>query len=180
MTDRGAAEAAAPGLSGAHTDAEPAAPDLFGVWNAADARRTELPQPTGAGRPRGAANKVTSRLKDYATALGYRDPALTLAALQSEDVHVLAAKLQCKPVEAAELIRKAAVDLMPYYHRKQPVAVELPEGTRPIFAIEGELVGAVGGAGEAMSLDDDGGEENQGVTPADPAGSDAGGSDDAG
>ncbi|TYC51630.1 hypothetical protein FMN50_20330 [Rhodobacterales bacterium] len=92
----------------------------------------------GRGRPRGSKNKANQQFRDTLLRMGYRHPGLNLADLANADPHKLAAELSrpytaksgprkgelveasCTPAEALELIRKANVELMPYFESKRP------------------------------------------------------------
>lgn len=90
-----------------------------------DARR-------GPGRPSGSVNRATRQLREYILR-NYTDPAVGLAVTglrSSLDATIAAAiaiaqQLQCKPIEALEVMRKCSAELMPYAHSKQPLAVNL-------------------------------------------------------
>lgn len=131
---------------------------------------TEDAASRGAGRPPGTPNRRTTRLRDWILAKGYRHPAIVLAELASAKADVLATALQCKRAEAQELIRKSAVDLMPYMEQKMPVAVELPDDAERPMLLIGEVtarrVQAI--AAGALGLDDpvEDIEPDQGVSDA--------------
>lgn len=92
----------------------------------------------GRGRPKGSRNKANQLFRDTLLRMGYRHPGLNLADLANADPHRLAAELSqpykvlkgpragelveasCTPAEALELIRKANVELMPYFESKRP------------------------------------------------------------
>lgn len=92
----------------------------------------------GRGRPKGSKNKANQLFRDTLLRMGYRHPGLNLADLANADPHKLAAELSqpykaksgpragelveasCTPAEALELIRKANVELMPYFESKRP------------------------------------------------------------
>jgi len=76
----------------------------------------------GVGRPRGATNKRTGKMRDY-LASRYRHPLETLAEMQAQTPELLAAQLCCTKLEAAALIKSAAAELAPYMESKMPVAV---------------------------------------------------------
>jgi hypothetical protein len=94
------------------------------------------PPRTGkGGRPPGARNKKTLALERYYQARGYRDPVAYLGDLVSSDPVELWKwfRAQTKAVsevvssaptllEIVELQRKAASDLAPYLHGKQPIS----------------------------------------------------------
>ena len=98
----------------------------------ADVAEAEIERARGPGRPSGAVNRATRQMRDYILK-NFSDPAVGLAvtglrsSLQSslEAAIALAGTLGCKPIEALDLMRKCSVDLMPYVHSKQPLAVQL-------------------------------------------------------
>jgi len=105
----------------------------------------QFERPKGPGRPKGSKNKANQLFRDYVLAKGYRHPGLNLADLANANPHDLAAELSqpyraksgqhkgelvevsCTPAEAMELIRKANVELMPYFESKRPTEVEVKE-----------------------------------------------------
>lgn len=82
----------------------------------------EAVQRRGVGRPKGATNRRTGKMRDYLAAR-YRHPLETLASIQASQPAFLAAELGCSPLEAAQLIKSAAAELAPYMESKMPVAV---------------------------------------------------------
>lgn len=117
-----------------------------------------------AGRPKGALNKRTERLRDFI--LGqHSHPAQVLAQAYSRPVDALAAELGCTRLEAFTVQIRAASELLPYIESKMPVAVDVDARgaiqlvihgaeQRPATIDGGQLVGL-----SAMLWD----EENQGV-----------------
>lgn len=117
----------------------------------------------GRGRPKGSKNKSNQLFRDYLLKQGYRHPGLNLADLANADPHKLASELSqpyrvkagpragelveasCTPAEALELIRKANVELMPYFESKRPVDVQVTERQLGVLVIES---GAGGGPGQ--------------------------------
>lgn len=84
-------------------------------------------QRSGPGRPAGAPNKAKTKLREYFTGRGYRDPAEQLAliaGLDRPDMHplghaaMLAELTGLDMMEVLKLQRQAASDLMPYWHAK--------------------------------------------------------------
>lgn len=134
-------EPAKSGVSSLTRSAADSAPDLFGeiageVEAAAGAGAFAPPPRRGAGRPAGSPNRTTLKVAEILRRLGYRDPIEQLAAVASMDPvtlgDALCEGLHAKPearvaarLKAAELIRKAAVDLMPYWHQRLPQAVDV-------------------------------------------------------
>lgn len=81
----------------------------------------------GPGRPKGAANKRTEAWASYL--LGrYASPLEVLAQVMSRSVDELRAELACSRLEALEIQLKAAKELAPYLHQKQPMAIDAGEG----------------------------------------------------
>lgn len=77
-----------------------------------------------AGRPRGAANKRTGKVRDWLLSK-YAHPLEHLAATYSRPVDVLAAELGCTKLEAFAHQLRAAVELAPYMEGKQPVTLDV-------------------------------------------------------
>jgi hypothetical protein len=95
-----------------------------------------MPARRGAGRPPGTPNRSTALMREYMTRLGFRDPLMVLGQLASADVGDLAQALGCKKIEAADLVRKAAVDMLPYWHQALPKEVAVHHtGARPMIVI---------------------------------------------
>jgi len=117
----------------------------------------------GPGKPAGSQNKRTGALKAYILGLRdrhgqpYKHPAIVLATFASADPKELARELSIKVAEAAEIVRKSAVDLMPYFESKMPVAIDLgdADADRPMIIIGTMRAGARSGAPGLMGLDDD-------------------------
>lgn len=90
--------------------------DIFSVQEAvAEVRK--------AGRPKGAANKRTGKIRDFLLSQ-HRHPLHTLAMMQEQNPDVLAAQLDCSKLEAARVIVAAAAELAPYVEGKMPVTVD--------------------------------------------------------
>lgn len=118
------------------------------------------PEARRPGRPAGAGNKLKGKLRDLATARGYRDPAEQLAmiaGLDRPDVHPLAyagqiAELIGEPVLAvAGMMRQAAAELMPYWHAKLTPDVTFAQTVVPILmqmpgAAPGQVIEGMAGA----------------------------------
>lgn len=75
------------------------------------------------GRPPGAGNKRTADVRDYLLSR-YAHPLEVLAQMISRPIDALAAELQCKPIEAAALVKSAAAELAPYMESKLPVLID--------------------------------------------------------
>jgi hypothetical protein len=120
------------------------------------------------GSRRGVPNRRTEDTKRYYQALGFRDPLAFLGHLITINTDELARSLGCKKAAALDVQRKAATDLMPYLHSKQPVKLDIGDGDGlpmlVIGTVEKQAVRDQVAAG-AMSIDGEiSGEENQQVT----------------
>jgi hypothetical protein len=140
---------------------------------------------TRGGSRKGVPNRRTEDFKRYYASLGLADPLLVLGHIVSAKVDDIARELGCKPLAALDIKRRAAADLAPYLHSKQPAKLDLGEGEAlPMLVIgraERQAVRKAVAAG-AMSIDGDfdDGEENQAVADGDAAGSHGDGSHGAG
>lgn len=79
-----------------------------------------------AGRPRGSSNISTRQWVEYLLTR-YRSPLIGLAEIYSRDCRQLAAQLDCTPLEAFKVQQASMAALLPYVHKKQPMAVELEQ-----------------------------------------------------
>ncbi len=84
----------------------------------------------GPGRPAGSRNKRTEAWTSFLLS-NYRSPLEALAQIVAARVEDLAARLDCKRVEAFKLQIMAAKELAPYLHQKQPVALDI-QGKPPV------------------------------------------------
>lgn len=109
------------------------------------------PSTRGPGRPPGAQNKLKSRLRDYLSAKGYRDPAehlALLAGLDRRDKHPLhvaaeiAAALGEDTMAVVREMRQATEALLPYWHAKLTPDVQVNAPSVSILMQDGS--GAVG------------------------------------
>lgn len=82
------------------------------------------PAQKGPGRPPGARNKRTVEMVNYLSSQ-YRSPLEVLAVISNAGVGELAARLGCTKLEALQEMRIAASTLLPYWHQKMPLAVDL-------------------------------------------------------
>lgn len=101
------------------------------------------------GRKPGAKNRSTEDFERYMLGLGPHPGAVLMRFMQP--VPVLAALLNCKKIEAAELQRKIATDLLPYFQGKKPVSVELSGGVSAYImpgmpGLDGRIVGLASAA----------------------------------
>lgn len=76
------------------------------------------------GRPKGARNKRTAAWVEFLEQR-YRSPLIVLAEAWSRPADVLAAELGCTKVEAYALQQQAAIQSLPYWHQKQPLAMQI-------------------------------------------------------
>lgn len=141
-----------------------------------------------AGRPAGARNKSTEEWVRYF--LGrYRSPLTALGELYSRDLATLVDQLQAmadkhkawidtkdggrwdrvaiNPLDVLKMQRDAAVALLPYIHKKQPMDLMVDSRQLGVVVFEG----AMGGSGDDVDalLPS---QQNQGVIDVDPAQSD--------
>jgi hypothetical protein len=137
------------------------------------------------GSRKGVPNRRTEDFKRYYASLGLADPLLVLGHIVTAKVDDIARELGCKPLAALDIKRRAAADLAPYLHSKQPAKLDLGEGEAlPMLVIgkaeRAEVRKAVQAG--AMSIDGelDDGEENQAVAAGEAQGSHGGGSHGAG
>jgi hypothetical protein len=118
----------------------------------------------GPGRPPGARNRSTLAMLEYLQGQ-YRSPLVALAETYSRTVDDLVGELGCKKLEAINLQVEAMKASLPYWHAKQPVAVQI-DGKGLVTLIIENAVAAGGEAGdgalliEGQLLDPDN-EENQ-------------------
>lgn len=180
------AEQASEGISASHTPPgagdDAAAGDLFGFELAQFEGGSIRPPAKGPGRPPGSPNRSTLQLQRLLMARGYRDPAEFLAATMTMDVGELASALSCKKVEAMAHQLRAASELMPYFHQKMPVAVEVSNpNMRPVIIINDSNV-AIGvvpaGSTGTMSVHDLEAQQYQQLSGVEPNGSHDDGSHD--
>jgi hypothetical protein len=88
----------------------------------------KLARRRGGGSRRGVPNKRTEDFRRYYASLGLRDPLLFLGHCISIDTADLARELGCKAAAALDVQRKAAADLAPYLHSKQPARLDVGDG----------------------------------------------------
>lgn len=90
------------------------------------------PAPTRqGGRPPGVKNRRTAEFADYVLSR-YRSPIVALAETYSRPVADLAKELGCTRAEAFELQLRAAKEVAPYLHAKQPLGIEAGGGGVPV------------------------------------------------
>jgi hypothetical protein len=114
--------------------------------------------PRGGSR-KGRPNKRTEAMRDLYLRLGLPHPMLKMGQALAMPVEELAKALSCEKLDAFEIQRKIAADLMPYLESKMPTQVVGEAGEalpvlviREIEAARGPASGAAPGA---MAIDDD-------------------------
>lgn len=108
--------------------------DLFP--SAFDAMERGNPARDAEKRGRGR-NKRDAELVETLTKMGYRSPLQCAAELYSMDVAELAKFLNCTRLEAAKLQERARDASLPYWHRKQPQAVEVDPQLGVLNVVQG-------------------------------------------
>ena len=78
----------------------------------------------GPGRPPGARNRRTQEWVDYILSK-YPSPLEALASTYARPVEALAKELNCSRADAYKIQQQAAVNLAPYIHQKQPMAMQI-------------------------------------------------------
>lgn len=76
------------------------------------------------GRPPGARNKRTLEMVAYLSSQ-YRSPLESLAIISNSGIDELPERLGCSKLEALQEVRNAATALLPYWHQKMPLAVDV-------------------------------------------------------
>src|SRR5574337_55200 len=99
------------------------------------------PQPIGGSR-KGIPNKRTTQMRDLYLRMGLPHPLLWQGQLLQRGVDQLAKDLDCRAIEAAELLAKVADRLAPYIEGKQPTAVKIEGGRGLPVLVLGELAAA--------------------------------------
>ena len=89
----------------------------------------DLDEPRGRGRPPGSKNKRTEEWLAFLQSQ-YQSPLVALARTWTADTDKLAKQLGIKKGEAFEIQQSAAKAALPYWHQKQPMAVEIDEKGR--------------------------------------------------
>lgn len=98
-----------------------------------------------AGRPKGARNKRTVKTVEWLLSV-HQDPRAVLMAIAEAPVEELVIRLGCKPLEALQEKRLAAIGVLPYVAQRQPLAIDLTERKIVFLSIDGGQ-GAAGGVG---------------------------------
>ncbi|WP_156419253.1 hypothetical protein [Aureimonas sp. AU12] len=89
----------------------------------------------GRGRPKGAANKRTTQMRDTLLKMGFQHPMMNLAALANADPVRLSAELACDRLDAANMILKANAELLPYFESKRPTEVHVEERSLGVLVV---------------------------------------------
>ena len=76
------------------------------------------------GRPKGSRNRSTEAWRDF-LAHRYRSPLEVMAEIYSRSVGELVAEIGCTKLEALTLQLRAAAESAPYWHQKQPMAMQI-------------------------------------------------------
>lgn len=105
------------------TDAWPTQGDLLGLPAVPESAAAAIER-RKAGRPAGARNRRSEDVAEEVIArLG--DPLLRQAAVATMDAEELAKRLGCTLLEAIQEQRLSAMLVLPYLHRKMPIAVDV-------------------------------------------------------
>lgn len=185
----GAAGHAVPG-------AEAVQDDLFEAEAPLPLPPAAVPERTGkAGRPAGARNKSTEEWVRYFLSR-YRSPMTALAEIYSRPTDELVAHLQAiadkhsvvkagegegitvgvsriHPLEVAKMQIAAASALLPYVHKKQPMAIEVDQRPRGMIVMDLGAHDVIGSGSDDLGLGLVDSEEKQRLSEATPAQSDA-------
>lgn len=81
-------------------------------------------RPRGPGRPPGARNRRTEDWEAYLSTR-YTHPLETLAQISAQSVDALSKALGCKPLEALQEKRLAAIALLPFMAQRRPLALDV-------------------------------------------------------
>ena len=101
----------------------------------------------GRGRPPGARNRRTAEMLEYLETLGFEPPLLALAKRVAVDTKALARALRCSIKDAYDSQNQALVALLPYWHQRLPMAVDVEE--RRSIALTVQAIDVAGGEIEA-------------------------------
>ena len=173
---------------------EPEQADMFEAEAALPLPEAPKPATGKAGRPAGARNRSTDEWLRYLSGR-YRSPLVGLAEMWSRTPRQLAEALELykwhegKPVldvlgqhvldtgAAAEMQQRAMMAALPYWHKKQPMAIEVDQ-RQPNLVVIGSLEVADIGPSDDLVVTIPQSVENQGVIDAHPMQSDAPQSDE--
>lgn len=98
----------------------------------------------GPGRPAGARNKSTLAMLEYLQSR-YQSPLVALAETYSRPVEELARDLACDREDAFKVQVEAMKASLPYWHQKQPMAVQIDSKGTVTLVIESASPLAEGG-----------------------------------
>jgi hypothetical protein len=169
-------------------DGEGETADLFEAAAPLSLPLARVEPASGAGRPKGARNKSTDAWVRYYLSR-YRSPLTALGELYSRPLEDLVDELQrmadkhkswietkdggrwervaISPLEVLKMQRDAAVAILPYIHKRQPMALEIDQRQAGIVVLGHLDVSGMGGDDEfALPLAPI--EQNQGVTELQP------------
>lgn len=118
--------------------------DLLGL----PATAAALGAPRRGGRVAGVPNKATAEWCDWLRRR-YPDPLVRLAQLAFAPIDVLARELGAKRLDVLAEQRKMLADLLPYFHTRQPIAVDVTNRRVINLTIE---MGELGPAGDGDPL----------------------------
>lgn len=110
------------------------------------------------GRPKGATNRRVAQMRDTYLRMGYTHPMIWMGEVLGRSVQQLASDLGCEQIEALDVQRKVAAELMPYLESKMPTMVEATASDGVPVLIVGEIKAAAPGALASdgdMAIDDD-------------------------
>jgi hypothetical protein len=127
------------------------------------------PAPAKGGRPAGSVARKTSEWAAFMLQR-YRSPLVVMAETYSRPLRDLADELGCTPLEAFELQMKAAAELAPYVHSKQPTGLQLDAAPDApvLLAVSPAMAARMGLQPEHQVLDGEA-EEDQGLGGGDAA-----------
>ncbi len=120
--------------------------------------------PRSAGRPVGATNRRVAQMRDTYLRIGFTHPMLWMGEVLSRPVSQLAEELSCSALEALDVQRKVAGDLLPYLESKMPTQVTAAAGDGVPVLMIGEITAhraSTRGQDGSMAIDDDLAEEIQ-------------------
>ncbi len=98
--------------------------DMLGLAPSQSLQRRRDEGERTKGRPPGARNKRTLEMVAYLSSQ-YRSPLESLAIISNSGIDELAERLGCSKLEALQEVRNAATALLPYWHQKMPLAVDV-------------------------------------------------------
>jgi len=130
-------------MAAAGEDFDEAAPELdLGLPAPRSAAGRALVEERRRGRPPGARNKRTAATVERLLAR-HEDPRAVLLAIAETPVDELVACLGCKPLEAVQEKRLAALGVLPYIASRQPLAIDLTNHrVINLTIVEGEATAA--------------------------------------